>query len=60
MCVCVSLHFPTVTQMATVYKGPGVKAISVAWFGLGVLCAVLPEAVMVKPESHGLWKAWIC
>lgn len=36
----------TVTQMAIVNKGLGV--------GLGILCAVLPRAVMVKPVSHGL------
>ncbi len=25
-----------------------------AWFGLGMLCAVQPRAVMVKPERHDL------
>lgn len=38
--------FLTATWMAKVNKGPGVR--------LGMLCAVLPEAVMVKLESCGL------
>lgn len=40
------IDFLTVTQMAKVNKGPGV--------GPGMLCAVMPRAVMVKPKSRGL------
>ena len=38
--------FLSATWMAKVNKGPGVRQ--------GMLCAVLPEAVMVKLESCGL------
>lgn len=38
--------FLTATQRVKVNKGPGV--------GVGMLCAVMPRAVMVQPKSHGL------
>lgn len=38
--------FLTATQRDKVNKGPGV--------GVGMLCVVMPRAVMAQPKSHGL------
>lgn len=40
------MDFLTATQRDKVNKGPG--------GGVGMLCVVMPRAVMVQPKSHGL------